>query len=250
MAVSVAPQAYVVEKVAGDLVRVTVTLPPGVEAHAYEPSFKVLSSVSDASLYVKVGHPHFAFEQAWLGELLRERPELRVVDSTRGIDDTSDDPHVWVAPMHVRTMAQNVAAALADLLPDKRAEIDGRLASFEREIDALEAKIRATLANRRGDRFFVFHPAWSYFAAQFGLMQVAIEKEGREPDPKALSALLAEARSAGVKVIFTQPQQSSASAQLIATEVGARIESIDPLARDWAANLEAVAAKIADGVVQ
>ena len=146
-------------------------------------------------------------------------------------------------------MARNVAAALIEMLPAERSQIETRLSAFEREIDALEAKIRSLVEGRPGKRFFVFHPAWSYFADQFGLVQVAIEKEGREPDPKALAALINEARAAGVRVIFVQPQHSGASARLIADEIGARTESIDPLARDWAANLEVVAGKIAEGLV-
>ena len=85
---------------------------------------------------------------------------------------------------------------------------------------------------------------------EYGLVQVAIEREGREPDPSTLARLMADARNSGVKVIFTQPQQSGAAARLVAEEIGARTESLDPMAKDWAANLRAVGAKIAGGVVQ
>lgn len=250
VAVSVAPQAYVVKKIAGDLVGVNVTLPPGVEAHSYEPSLKVLSAISDASLYVKVGHPKFTFEQSWLGNLLRDRPGLPVVDSMRGVVVDEGDPHVWLAPSHVRAMARNIAAALSDLLPDHRDEIARGLQSFENEVTTLDDDIRRTLANRHGNRFFVFHPAWSYFAAEYGLEQVAIEREGREPDPKALATIMSQAHSAGVKIIYVQPQHSSASARLIADEIGARLETIDPLAYEWTENLRSVARKIAEGLVE
>jgi zinc transport system substrate-binding protein len=250
VAVSVAPQAYVVKKIAGDLVEVNVTLPPGVEAHAYEPSLLVLSAISDASLYVKVGHPKFTFEQSWLRQLLRDRPGLIVVDSMRGIVVDEGDPHVWLAPSHVREIARNVAEALSDLLPDHRGEIAHGLRNFEQEVDTLDADIRRTFADRHGNRFFVFHPAWGYFAKEYGLVQVAIEREGREPDPKMLATIISEARAAEVRVIYVQPQHSSASASLIADEIGARLETIDPLAYEWTANLRSVAHKIAQGLVQ
>jgi zinc transport system substrate-binding protein len=249
VAVSVAPQAFVVEKIAGDLVRVSVTLPPGAEAHTYEPSLTTVRSVADASLYVKVGHPAFTFERTWLADVLGERRDLVVVDSTQGAQTDASDPHVWVAPSHVRTMARNVAAALSDLLPAHRETFARNLAALEREIDAVDRDVRAALARKRGRRFFVFHPAWSYFAAAYGLEQVAIEREGREPDPKALAEIIRDARASGVKVVFTQPQHSGAAARLVAEEIGARIEDIDPLAHDWDRNLREAAAKIGKGLV-
>ena len=250
VAVSVAPQAYVVKKIAGDLVGVNVTLPPGVEAHSYEPSLKVLSAISNASLYVKVGHPKFAFEQTWLGELLRDRPSLPVVDSMRGVVVDEGDPHVWLAPSHVRAMARNIAEALSRLMPEHRDEIAHGLQSFESEVNTLDEDIRRSFAGRHGNRFFVFHPAWSYFAKEYGLEQVAIEREGREPDPKALAAIISQARAAGVRIIYVQPQVSASSARLIADEIGARLETIDPLAYEWTENLRNVAQKIAQGLVE
>lgn len=198
VAVTVAPQAYVVKKIAGELVNVNVTLPPGVEAHSYEPTLKVVTAIADAVLYVKVGHPKFTFEQAWLDQLLGDKPGLRIVDSMHEVEVDEGDPHVWVAPAHVRAMARNIAAALSDLLPDHSAAIANGLASFEQEAIALDSDIRRTLEGRQGRRFFVFHPAWSYFAEEYGLRQTAIEQEGREPDPKTLATIIAEARAAGV----------------------------------------------------
>jgi zinc transport system substrate-binding protein len=250
VAVSVPPQAWIVDRLAAGRVRVNVMIPPGAEAHSYEPTLHDLSAVSDAVLYVEVGHPKFTFEQAWLDALLRDRRDMRIVDATAGVASNADDPHVWVAPSQVRPMARNIAAALEELLPAERAAIAGRLRDIEAEIDSLDRDIRRQFEGRRGRRFFVFHPAWSYFARDYGLVQVAIEREGHEPDPKTLARVVAEARAAGVDVIFIQPQQSSTSARLVAAEIGARTETIDPMAYEWSSNLRATAAKIAKGLVE
>jgi zinc transport system substrate-binding protein len=250
VAVSVPAQAWIVERLAGDRVRVRIMVPPGAEAHAYEPTLDDLGALSDASLYVKVGHPKFTFEQAWLDKMLRDLPNLRVIDSSQGAAGDADDPHVWLAPSQVRTMARNVATALGELLPAQRTAVQDNLHALETEIDTVDAELRRTLGAGRGKRFFVFHPAWSYFAREYGLVQVAIERDGREPDPSTLARVIADARKTGVRVIFVQPQQSSAGARLIADEVGARIETVDPMAEDWAANLRSVGAKIAEGLVQ
>jgi zinc transport system substrate-binding protein len=91
----------------------------------------------------------------------------------------------------------------------------------------------------------VFHPAWGYLAAGLGLEQVAVEQEGKEPSPAELAALVDRARADRVRVVFVQPQGSPDAALVFAREVGARVEVIDPLARDWPDNLRRVAEALA-----
>jgi len=92
------------------------------------------------------------------------------------------------------------------------------------------------------NRFMVFHPAFGYFAAAYGLSQLAIEEEGKEPGPARLAALIATARREGIKVLFVAPQFSRKSAQTIAAAIGGRVAAIDPLAADWPAGMQAIAA--------
>jgi zinc transport system substrate-binding protein len=250
VAVSVPPQKWLVERLAGDLVQVRVMVPPGAEAHAYEPTLGDLRALSGARLYVAVGHPKFSFEEAWLAKLLRDLPDLRVVDGQEGARSDAGDPHVWLAPSQMHAMARNVAAALSDLLPTHRATIEASHAALETEVDGLDAELRRRFDEVRGRRFFVFHPAWGYFAREYGLVQVAIEREGHEPDPSTLARVMDDARASGVKIVFVQPQQSSAGARLVAEEIGARIETIDPMAEDWSTNLPSVGRKIAEGLVE
>jgi zinc transport system substrate-binding protein len=92
-------------------------------------------------------------------------------------------------------------------------------------------------------RFMVFHPAWGYFAAAYGLKQVPVEIEGKKPKPAQLKELIEHARQNGITVVFVQPQFSTQSAALVAREIGGRVAIADPLAEDWAANLRRVAEK-------
>ena len=89
----------------------------------------------------------------------------------------------------------------------------------------------------------VFHPSWGYFAQAYGLRQVTIEIEGKEPKPAHLKELIEHAREDGIKFIFVQPQFSTRSAKAIAGEIGAQVVIADPMAEDWADNLRAVARK-------
>jgi zinc transport system substrate-binding protein len=247
VAVSVLPLSYFVEKIAGDLVRVEVMIPPGASPVTFEPSFAQLRAVAAASLYVKVGHPRFAFESARLEGLLADTQDLGVVDASAEIETHTGDPHVWVSPRHARRIAAHLESALEPLLPQHQAELRANLASLLGEIDALDVEIQDLLRGKRGARFVVYHPAWGYFAQEYGLEQVAIEHEGREPDARQLAELIRRAERDGVRVVFAQPQFDPASAELVAAEIGARVELLDPLAYDWAANLRHVALRIAEG---
>lgn len=246
VAVSVLPQAWFVERIAGDRVRVVVMLPPGANPATYEPGFRELAAATGASLIVSVGHPAFPFEAAWIEAIVHEAPRAQRVDASKGIDGDALDPHVWVSPRHARRMAQNLHAALVALLPREREALDVNAGALLAEIDAVDAELRARLSTRRGDRFLVVHPAWGYLARDYGLVQWAIEAGGREPGARALAERIAEARAAGIPVVFAQPQFDSTAAELVAAEIGARVEWIDPLAPDWAANLRRVGGLLAE----
>jgi len=248
--VSVLPQEYVVDRVAGDRVRVEVMVPPGASPSTYEPSLAKMRLLGVAALYVKVGHPNFPFEKAWLDRILAEAPDLPVVDASEGAESREGDPHVWVAPRHVETMAVNVEAALGKLLPDHRETLQANLASFRAEIAALDGEIRELLAGRKGGRFLVLHPAWGYFAEAYGLEQVAIEHEHKQPDPHELGQLIERAQETGVGVVFVQPQFDPSAAETLAREIGARVEPLDPLAYDWPENLRRAARALAEGMTE
>jgi len=236
VAVSVLPQAAFVEGIAGDLVAVQVMIPPGA-AEMYEPNMEQLRSLSRAVLYVKVGHPGFPFEAAWLDDLLAENPGLPVVDASEGVDRKAGDPHVWVSPQCVRVMARNIAAALVERFPEDGERFRTGLEEFLLEVDEVDRDLRRMLGPFRGREILVFHPAWGYLAEEYGLVQVAVEHGHKEPGAKQLADLIKHARETGTRVIFAQPQVSRAHAEALAAEIGAEVVIVDPLARDWAENL-------------
>ena len=244
--VSVAPQRYVVERLAGELVRVEVMIPPGANPVTHEPSISQLRSLEEAALYVKVGHPSFPFERAWLDRMIHEFPGLAVVDGLGGGGRASQDPHVWLAPRQVEQLAIRVRAALATIVPEQRETLATNLAQFRREIDELDREIRDLLSEASVERFFVLHPAWGHFADAYGLEQIALEHDHKEPDLRRLREFVVAAREDPIAVVFVQPQFDPSAARSLAREVDARVETLDPLAADWPENLRRVARAMAD----
>jgi zinc transport system substrate-binding protein len=201
--------------------------------------------MSRAALYLTVGHPAFPFEKAWLEHLLVDLPEMKVIDGSPGEGDLSSDPHVWLAPSMVKPMVRELTEAIIGLLPQHAATLSDNLADLLADIDELDAEIRDALQGGKSRWFAVFHPAWSHFARAYGLEQLAVEADGKEPGPGQLARLIEQLRAEGIPVIFTQPTVSSQSARVIASEIGATVRVLDPLARDWPKAMREAATAIA-----
>jgi zinc transport system substrate-binding protein len=212
---------------------------------------------------VAVGHPAFEFERVQLLPFLKTLPGLEVVDMSMGMPllagdgegadedghvHAEGDPHVWVAPVTVAVAGRNIAAALERIDPGHAAEYRANLARFETDVAALDREIRAELGPFRGSRFMVYHPTWGYFAHQYGLQQVAIEGEGKEPSARRLIQLIDEARRDGVKVVFVQRGFPRKSAQVIADAVGGSVVIADPQESDWLGNLRRVTRALAEAL--
>lgn len=260
VAVSVPPQAYFVERVGGRRVHVEVMIPPGYSHVDYPLTPRKMAVLSHADLYVKVGHPGFEFEARHVDPFLAQVPGVRVVDMSQGMRfletpgtegpvccDSHDhahagsDPHVWVAPATVAVAAENIARALEEADPAHAGEYRSNLRDFLDDIRALDLEIRSKVGGEDAGRsFLVYHPTWGYFAHQYGLKQIAIESEGREPSAARLIELIEEARREEVEVVFVQEGFPRKSAQIIAEAVGGRVVTADPQRQDWLANLREV----------
>lgn len=264
--VSIAPQQYFVQKIGGELVEVSVLVPPGADPHTYEPKPRQMADLAKTLAYFAVG---VDFEKAWIKKIAATNPNMRIVDTDAGIEKmalpahhheekgrnpssgmkkpahTHDhsgapDPHVWLSPPLVKTQARHIADGLIAVDSANRARYEENLAEFLQEIEALDTELKMLFAGSPGARFMVFHPSWGYFARAYGLEQVPIEIEGKEPKPAQLKELIHHAREHGIKVIFVQPQFSAKSAAMVAREIGGQVAAVDPLAADWAENLREV----------
>jgi zinc transport system substrate-binding protein len=260
--VSILPQAYFVERVGGKGVDVSVMVGPGQSPATYEPVPKQMAALSKADLYFRIGVP---FEDVWIERIRKSNPKMKVIDTRRGIvllpmkghdhgeggnqvgppepRDRSGlkDPHVWLSLRRVKTMAQNMCDALIAENPSQRSYYTENLRAFHHDLDALDAEITKTMKNVETRRFMAFHPAWGYFAHDYGLEQIPIEIEGKEPSAKALSHLIEAAKQNGIKIVFVQKQFSKTGAETVARAIGGRVIPIDPLAKDYLANMRKIA---------
>jgi zinc transport system substrate-binding protein len=153
------------------------------------------------------------------------------------------DPHIWLSPSLVRSQAKIIRDSLVELDPPGAQMYRDNHAAFIGRVEKLDARLRDVLHDQQGRKFMVFHPSWGYFAASYGLEQVAVELEGKSPKPAQLGALIKQARDLGIRVVFAQPQFSRKSAEVIAREIDGEVVLVDPLAEDWFENMSRVAEK-------
>jgi zinc transport system substrate-binding protein len=254
--VSIAPQKYFVQQIGREWVEVQVMVQPGASPATYEPRPRQMAALSKTPIYFAIGVP---FEKNWLEKITAANPNMRVVHTDHGIQKIpmsahrhaaekhpgknqqgEPDPHIWLSPALVMIQARTIRDALQEIDPAHRSVYETNYKAFTSTLAALDAELRNMFADKQGLQFMVFHPSWGYFADTYGLKQVAVEIEGKNPKPAQLKELIEHAKEKGIKIIFVQPQFSSKSAKLVAREIGGRVAVADPLAQDWSANLRAV----------
>lgn len=243
--VSILPQEYFVERVGGEHVVVESLIRPGQSPHNFSASAAQITRLGQSRIYFTLG---VAFEKGVVDKITDVHKGLKVVDTRRGISlrqmGGEPDPHVWLNPGNVVIMVQHICAALKEADPSHAADYDRNLAGFMADLVAVDARVAQVLARLKGQEFMVFHPAFGYFAEAYGLKQLPVEVEGKDPSAKAVARLIERAREKGIRVIFVQPQFSAKRAEMIAGEIGGAVVPMNPLARDYLQNLTEMAAKI------
>lgn len=259
---TIAPLAYFIENIGGNRVDVTILIPPSGNPHTYEPTARQMNILSKADLYVKVGSG-IEFELMWMKKIESLNKNMPVCDSSKGIslievsdhedehehvkDDKQEDthshhgrkdPHIWLSPVNAINISENIKESLSDIDPEHSDYYMKNASSLINDLKALKQGIAVKLKNISKRQIFIFHPAWAYFARDFNLKQVPIELSGKEPTPERLGKLIKRAINNNIKVIFTSPQFSKKSAEVIAREIKGKVVFIDPMAGDYIKNLE------------
>jgi len=271
--VSILPQAEFVEKVGGDRVIVTVMIPPGANPHTYEPTPEKLIEVSRAKMYAKVGSG-IEFELEWMDKIVGLNKEMYIVNCADGVrfimpegtdggsaiyyennksieaegDYARIDPHIWLSLKNAKIMSENIYKGLAKIDPANREYYNENLDSFTSELDELDKEIMQMFENKKNKVIIVFHPNWTYFASDYGIRQIPIEKEGKEPTVRYMKYVIDEALKYNIKTIFASPEFSAKSAEALAREIGGSVVLLSPLEKDYIENMRKTAAAFAEAM--
>lgn len=260
--VSIIPQKFFIEQIAGDMFDVNIMVPPGASPDDYEPTPKQLTQMVGSKVYFYVGH--LGFEKSWMKRFTTNAPDVRFVSSSMGLDlldgsacahDEHDDheghshsqgtdPHIWTSPENVKVMSRTMCTVLSEIYPEHKAEFEKNLEAFVKKINEMDTRIRMGFNELESRSFMIYHPALAYFTRDYFLNQHSIEYEGKSPSTAHMKKMVDLAKAEKINTVFIQSQFENAKAEAIAKEIGATVVSIDPLAYDWLKETEEMATKL------
>lgn len=244
--VSILPLRSLVEGIVGDDFEIGVLVPPGASPETFEPTPRQFIGLNKARMVFNVGL--IDFETTLLSKV--EDPG-KVVDLSRGIELIAGscshcshghthahgvDPHVWTSPRALQKMAENAYEAIRAAYPDS-VKYEANYRQLKRELQALDERTAERIAGSGVEYFIIYHPALTYYARDYGLRQVAIEADGKEPSAKQLTQIIRQAREDGVRRIFYQSQFPASTVEVIARDIDAECVEFDPLREDVIANI-------------
>lgn len=259
--VSILPQKFFVEQIAGDYIVAEVLVGPDMSPHSYEPLPKQMANISRADVFFSVG---VSFEKHFLKKITSMFPKLKIVATDFGIKkrkmatfedhlheeshshshphkEGEYDPHIWLDPLLVIKQSEIIALTLKDLIPNKSKEIEANFDAFKKKNEEIVRELGEQLAPLKGQPMLVFHPAFGYFADRFGLIQHSVEIEGKEPGPRQLGELIRKCRRENIRMIFVQKQFPVVAAKAIADAINGVVVPIDPLSENYFINLKIIA---------
>lgn len=264
--VSIEPQKFFVEQFAGDLFEVKSLLPPGASPATFEPSPVQLKELSKAKAYLRIGY--IGFEKAWMDRIQSTNGQMKVYDQSLGVDfieadhdcnhekhghdhhrHGTIDPHFWVSTQQMYPQIQNIKNMLVELIPDSASFFEQKHQELKVLIADTDKSIMSIFENMDNKTYMIYHPSMSYFARDYGLNQLPIEFEGKEPSGKYMTELIDKSKELNIKTIFIQKQFPDSKARAIAKELNAEIVKIDPLAYNWPQNMVFMAEQIKKSLV-
>jgi zinc transport system substrate-binding protein len=239
--VTIEPMRYFVEAIAGDRFQVTAMTPPGASPEFYEPTPQQMIDLNTCSAYIRVGT--LGFEKTKLQKVADNAPHLYVIDSSKGIHllphegccEAADggDPHTWMSPANAKIISRNIFKALCVIDTAGIKDYTTRLMRFEEKMDSIDAQIKTCLQGLTSRTFLVYHPALGYFARDYGLRQLSVEHDGKEPSAEHAAHLIEACKEDNVKYVFIQKEYTGKMARRIAEEIGAEVVEVNLLSYDW-----------------
>ena len=258
--VSIAPQAWLVKALTGDLAVVQSMVNVGDDPHTYEPKPSQMKALAQTDIYFTIG---VEYERAWMPRLSNSNSMMRVIDTTIGVNLLTSgnglngsnaqagesDPHIWFSPQRMKVVAKNMAEALVSYNPVNKSTYDKNLAILLEKIDAVDAGVKEALKNVKHKEFLIMHPMLAYFAMDYGLVQLPVEIGGQEPTPGELAQLLELAHKYQIKTLYVQRNTSVKMAETVTKALGiSQTFELEPLVEDWPANMLKIASLLAEGL--
>ncbi|MBO5380715.1 MAG: zinc ABC transporter substrate-binding protein [Bacteroides sp.] len=248
--VSIEPIRYFTEAIADTQFQVVSMVPQGSSPESYDPTPRQLTTLADSKAFLGVGY--IGYETSWHDRLKANAPQVPFFNLSEGMEliHAADhhhhheghhhhaggvEPHTWTSPRGAMNIVARIADALCRIDSTRCPLYRHRTDSLLNHLQQIDKQLSGQFASDSVSRtFLIYHPSLSYLARDYGLQQLCIEEEGREPSAAHLKHLIEHCRCQGVRTIFIQPEFDRRHAEAIAKEIGGvEVVEINPLAYEW-----------------
>jgi zinc transport system substrate-binding protein len=252
--VSMAPYKAFVEFIGEDAFDVICLTPKGADPHFYEAPPKLLEESLQAKLWLRIGE---LGEKKFVDLFKQRAPNMQILNLSEGIPlqqapshclhgGEEFDRHIWLSPPLASLQASMICDLLCELMPARALLFRDRLALLQKELQELDTELADYFAQRTQRAVLTTHPALHYFCHEYGLEQITIEVEGREPLPREVAQLFDKIQEHQIDRVLIQPQHSSQGALRLAEELHLEVGKIDPYAENYFTNLREIAHAIGE----
>jgi zinc transport system substrate-binding protein len=265
--VSIPPQAYFIQRIAGTEYGINILVPPGTGPETYEPSPRDLENVSKSDFCVLSGYLDFETQLTDKIKTLRNSPEMinisDTVDLIRNaehgeiIDNNSKDthhhpggvdPHYWMSPREMKKVTLLLSDILIRKNPGRKNIYSANRDSLLRDITLLDSTLHSSFKILKTRKFILYHPSLSYLARDYQLEQLALEKGGKQPSTRQIVYLVDIAKKEGIHTIFLQTQFDDNVMKSLARDISGKLDKIDPLAADWLNNMNRIGKQLKEAM--
>jgi zinc transport system substrate-binding protein len=255
VSVTIEPQRYFVEKIGGGRFRANVIVPAGQSPETYDPTPQQMAGIQESVAYLQIGY--IGFEQVWMASIHENNLRMPIFDLSEGMDWEESgenhedhfhevDPHIWNSFEGARIIARNTLQAFKKIDVAHSTEYEANYTKLIEDLWAMEAVVAEKLRSLCGQGFIIYHPTLTYFAREFNLTQLSLEKDGKEPSPVQMKALIKEAKRLKAKFAFIQEEFDTKNVEAVAKATGCRVVTIRPLAYDTPEELLRIARILAN----
>jgi zinc transport system substrate-binding protein len=248
IAVSIVPQETFVKVVGGDKVDVVTMIPPGKSPGNFAPNPDIMEKLSTASVYFTIG---VSTEKANILPKIKDfNKDIKIVNMAdavskaypdRKFSSGERDPHIWLSPKRAIVMVQEIVRELSLTDPLNKSFYEKNGKEYINKLAKIDTDTKDLLLPLTKKAFICYHPAFGYFADEYGLEMVSLEQEGKEATIQDLQKTIDFAKEEGIKAIFYQAEIYSKQSETFALEIDGKAEMVEPLSSDYINNLEKMA---------
>ncbi len=223
---------------------VQLIVPPGASPHTFTFTPQGVAALQGSQVIFAVGQGL----DGWIAQAQQSIPGSRIVYTDRNVvlrtmeehDEEHEDedahghgmydPHYYLSVVQMQQVVRTIVATYKELKPESSAIFESRANAYVATLAQLHDEFTKSLAPCKDTNIVTMHDAWGYFADAYQLVVAGTfePSAGEEPTPQYLAALRRAVKIGNVRVLFGEPQLSTAALETFAKDLNVSVAQLDP----------------------